>query len=564
MTTGATVNRRESAASPAAGEAARDAGGAGRRADPEAAAALAPRLREIAGPDNVLSDPRQLRTYECDGLTSHRSVPALVVLPDTAEQVAAVVRACAGAGVPYVARGSGTGLSGGALPRADGVLVVTSKMRRIIDVDVANRRAVLEPGATNLSVSKAAGPFGYFYAPDPSSQVICSVGGNVAENSGGAHCLKYGFTVHHVIGLQVATPAGDLEWIGDGTAAPPGYDLLGAFIGSEGTLGIVTKIVVRLTRVPELVRTMLAAYPGMDSGGAAVSAIIGAGIVPAAIEMMDALAIEAAEKAVACRYPEGAGAVLIVELDGPVSDVAYEFDEVRRLCEEAGATEIRVADDPAERALIWSGRKSAFAAVGRISPAYIVQDGVVPRTALHDVLRAITEMSEETGIRVANVFHAGDGNLHPLVLFNDAVETEEERAEELSGRILDACLAAGGSITGEHGVGTDKSAYMPKMFRADDLDTMQRLRCAFDPAGLCNPGKVFPTPRLCGEVPGVRRGAGSTVSAGTSAVGTSAAGASAAGGLRSGAPPAEPDATGDYPAPGEHPFGSSSGKPEQF
>jgi glycolate oxidase len=544
MTTGATVNEPASAASPAPAAAG--------PARPDAAVALAPRMREIAGADNVLSDPRQLRTYECDGLTSHRSVPALVVLPETAEEVAAIIRACADAGVPYVARGSGTGLSGGALPRADGVLVVTSKMRRIIDIDIDNRRAILEPGVTNLSVSKAAAPFGYFYAPDPSSQVICSVGGNVAENSGGAHCLKYGFTVHHVIGLQVATPAGELHWIGDGTAAPPGYDLLGAFIGSEGTLGIVTKIVVRLTRVPQLVRTMLAAYGSMDAGGAAVSAIIGAGIVPAAIEMMDALSIQAAEKAVACRYPPGAGAVLIVELDGPAADVAYEFGEVRRLCEEAGATEIRVADDPAERAGIWSGRKSAFAAVGRISPAYIVQDGVVPRTALQDVLHAIAEMSEQTGIRVANVFHAGDGNLHPLVLFNDAEDGAEERAEGLSGRILDACLAAGGSITGEHGVGTDKSAYMPKMFRADDLDTMQRLRCAFDPAGLCNPGKVFPTPRLCGEVPGVRRGPGTTVSTGTAPDGSGPDG-----GPPAGAPP-------DAAQPGDHPFVTGSGEPEMF
>jgi glycolate dehydrogenase FAD-linked subunit len=541
MTTGATVNPPASADSPAAAAAASGAAASPDAASPDAAAALAPRLRQVLGRENVISDPRQLRTYECDGLTSHRSTPALVVLPDAAEQVAAVIRACTDAGVPYVARGSGTGLSGGALPRADGVLVVTSKMRRIIDVDIPNRRAILEPGVTNLSVSKAATPFGYFYAPDPSSQVVCSVGGNVAENSGGAHCLKYGFTVHHVIGLQVATPAGELEWIGDGTAAPPGYDLLGAFIGSEGTLGIVTKIIVRLTRVPQLVRTMLAAFKNMDGGGSAVSKIIGAGIVPAAIEMMDALSISAAEEAVACRYPAGAGAVLIVELDGPAADVAYEFDEVRRLCEEAGATEIRVADDPAERAGIWSGRKSAFAAVGRISPAYIVQDGVVPRTALSEVLHAIAAMSEESGIRVANVFHAGDGNLHPLVLFDDAEDTAEERAEELSGKILDACLAHGGSITGEHGVGSDKKAYMPKMFSADDLDTMQRLRCAFDPAGLCNPGKVFPTPRLCGEVPGVRRGAGSTVSF---------------------ADGAAPD--GEAAAPGEHPFGTSSGEPELF
>ena len=473
------------------------------------AVALAPRLAEITGARNVITDPHQLRTYECDGLTSHRCTPAIAVLPETAEQVAAIVAACAQARVPYVARGSGTGLSGGALPRADGVLVVTAKMRRIIDVDPVSRRAVVEPGVTNLAVSQAAQPFGYFYAPDPSSQVVCSVGGNVAENSGGAHCLKYGFTVHHILALQVAMPsgpAGSLVWIGDGTAQAPGYDLLGAFIGSEGTLGIVTKIVVKLTRLPETVRTLLAAFTSTDAGGAAVSAIIGAGVVPAAIEMMDALAIEAAEAAVACHYPQGAGAVLIVELDGPAAEVGREYDAVRALCEQAGATEIRVADDPAERAAIWKGRRSAFAAVGRISPAYIVQDGVVPRTALPEVLRKISSLSRQEGIRVANVFHAGDGNLHPLVLFDDARPGEAERAERLSGAILDACLEHGGSITGEHGVGVDKSRYMQKMFGPDDLDTMQLLRCAFDPAGLCNPGKIFPTPRMCGEVPGIRRG----------------------------------------------------------
>jgi glycolate oxidase len=467
---------------------------------------LIPRMTEICGQDGVVADPAELRTYECDGLTSHRVTPALVVLPRTAEQVAAVVRECAAAKVPFVARGSGTGLSGGALPHAEGVLIVTSRMRRIIAVDPASQRAIVEPGATNLSVSDAARPFGYFYAPDPSSQVVCSVGGNVAENSGGAHCLKHGFTVHHVVGLEIVTPAGELTWLGDGTGASPGYDLLGAFTGSEGTLGIVTKVVVKLTRTPQLVNCLLAAFETTGAGGAAVSAIIASGIVPAAIEMMDALAIEAAEAAVACRYPEGAGAVLIVELDGPEADVLREAAAVRVLCEQSGATEIREADDPAERAAIWVGRRSAFAAVGRISPAYIVQDGVVPRTALGTVLDKIAELSAESGIRVANVFHAGDGNLHPLVLYDDSSAGATAAAETLSGAILDLCIEHGGSITGEHGVGVDKSKYLPKMFGADDLDTMQLLRCAFDPASLCNPGKIFPTPRLCGEVPGARRG----------------------------------------------------------
>jgi glycolate oxidase len=476
--------------------------------------ALVARLARICGPDGVVTDAEELRTYECDGLTAHRCSPGLAVLPRTAEQVAAVVRECAAAGTPFVARGSGTGLSGGALPRADGVLIVTAKMRDIIAIDRASRRAVVEPGVTNLAVSKAAQPYGLFYAPDPSSQVVCSVGGNVAENSGGAHCLKHGFTVHHVTGLEIVTPQGELTWLGDGTGAAPGYDLVGAFTGSEGTLGIVTKIVVKLTPIPEAVSTLLAAFTTMGAGGKAVSAIIGAGIVPGAIEMMDALAIEAAEAAVHCRYPEGAGAVLIVELDGPDGDVRREEAAVREICTAQGAYEIRAASDAAERAAIWTGRKSAFAAVGRISPAYIVQDGVVPRTALGRVLDAIGELSAAAGIRVANVFHAGDGNLHPLVLFNDATDGEQEAAERVSGAILDLCIEHGGSITGEHGVGVDKSRYMPKMFGADDLDTMQLVRCAFDPAGLCNPGKVFPTPRLCGEVPGIRRGPHPLVAAG--------------------------------------------------
>jgi glycolate oxidase len=476
---------------------------------------LAAELSAVCGPDGVITDPLELRTYECDGLTSHRTSPGLVVLPDTAEQVAAVVAACARAGVPFVARGSGTGLSGGALPRTDGVLIVMSKMRRVISVDAESRRAIVEPGVTNLAVSQAVAHHGLFYAPDPSSQVVCSVGGNVAENSGGAHCLKHGFTVHHVTGLQVVTPSGELTWLGDGTGNVPGYDLVGMFTGSEGTLGIVTKIVVKLTRTPEAVTTLLAAFGTTGQGGGAVSAIIAAGILPAAIEMMDALAIEAAEAAVHCRYPEGYGAVLIVELDGPAADVERETAAVRAICEQHGAGEIRAAESAAERQRIWAGRKSAFAAVGRISPAYIVQDGVVPRTALPSVLDRIAELSAASGVRVANVFHAGDGNLHPLVLFDDAKPGAAEAAEEVSGAILDLCIEAGGSITGEHGVGTDKSKYMTKMFTGTDLETMQLLRCALDPDALCNPGKIFPTPRLCGEVPGVRKAPHPLVAAGT-------------------------------------------------
>jgi glycolate oxidase len=469
--------------------------------------AVAEVARRLLPPDGVITDLARLRTYECDGLAHYRVVPALVVMPEDAEQLAAVVRACAEHRVPYVARGSGTGLSGGALPHAEGVLVVTSRMRSIIDLRPDDQRAVVEPGVINLDVTRAATPHGYYYAPDPSSQQICSIGGNVAENSGGAHCLKYGFTTNHVLGADLVTPQGELVALGGSAPDAPGYDLLGAVVGSEGTLGIVTSVTVRLVRLPEEVRTVLVGFASTDQAGAAVSAIIAAGIVPAAIEMMDALAIEAAEAAVRCGYPAGAGAVLVIELDGAAVEVAAEYDEVERLCRANGAFEQRVATDPVERALIWKGRKSAFAAVGRISPDYIVQDGVIPRTALPEVLKAIADLSESSGVRVANVFHAGDGNLHPLVLFDDAQPGQGDAAEEVSGAILDLCIEHGGSITGEHGVGMDKSRYMPKMYGADDLDTMQLVRCAFDPVGISNPGKVFPTPRLCGEVPGRHQGA---------------------------------------------------------
>ncbi len=463
-------------------------------------------FRALLPERSIVTDPQQLRTYECDGLASYRTTPAVVLLPETAEEISAIVRTCNEHGIPFVARGSGTGLSGGALPHSSGVLVVTSRMRRILDIDIANERAVVEPGVINLDVTKAVAGDGYYFAPDPSSQQVCSVGGNVAENSGGAHCLKYGFTTNHVLALEVVTPDGGIVELGGPAREAPGYDLLGAFIGSEGTLGVVTKITVRLLRAPESVQTLLAGFPSTDEAGAAVSAIIADGITPAAIEMMDDLSIEAAEQAVACGYPEGAGAVLIVELDGPAAEVEHAFRLTTEHCEERGAFEVRVAADDAERARIWKGRKSAFAAVGRISPDYIVQDGVIPRTALPEVLGRIARLSAETGVRVANVFHAGDGNLHPLVLFDSAEPGAAERAEEVSGAILDICIEYGGSITGEHGVGADKVTYMGRMFTTEDMATMQAVRCAFDPAGLCNPGKVFPTPRLCGEVPGPRRG----------------------------------------------------------
>jgi glycolate oxidase len=474
---------------------------------PAALDELAGRCRALLGEEAVITDEARRRTYECDGLAAYTVVPALVVLAADTAAVRGVVAACHDIGVPFVARGSGTGLSGGALPHADGVLIVTSRMRAIVDVDPDAQRAVVQPGVFNLDVTTAASPHGYYYAPDPSSQQICSIGGNVAENSGGAHCLKYGFTTNHVLSVQFVTPDGELTRLGTTAPDAPGYDLLGAVVGSEGTLGIVTEATVRLTRSPEAVETLLAAFRSTDDAGTAVSAIIGAGVVPAAIEMMDALSIEAAEKAVACGYPEGAGAVLVVELDGPAAEVDSAVREVREHCDSAGAFEIRQAVDEAQRALIWKGRKSAFAAVGRISPDYIVQDGVIPRTTLPQVLRRIDEVARDNGIRVANVFHAGDGNLHPLVLFDGSEEGAAERAEEVSGQILRLCLDHGGSITGEHGVGADKAEYMPQMFSDDDLDTMQLVRCAFDPQHLSNPGKVFPTPRLCGERPGRRSGA---------------------------------------------------------
>ena len=467
---------------------------------------LATRLRAAVGAERVLTDPDQLRTYECDGLANFRCRPGVVVLVESRQHVIDTVRLCAELGVPYVARGSGTGLSGGALPVADGVLIVLTRLRAIRSTSPDDQRIVVEPGVINLWVTREAAPFGLAYAPDPSSQQVCSIGGNLAENSGGAHCLKYGFTVNHVMGAEVVLSDASVVHLGGPAPEHPGYDLLGAFVGSEGTLGVATEVTLRLVRVPEAVQTMLVGFHSVEAAAGAVSDIIAAGILPAAIEMMDALAIEAAEAATACGYPVGATAVLVIELDGPQVEVEAQFAQVASLVQAREAFETRIARDAAERALMWKGRKSAFAAVGRISPAYFVQDGVIPRTMLPQVLGEIGRMADEVGLRVANVFHAGDGNLHPLVLFDDAIEGQAHDAEELAGAILDLCVASGGSITGEHGVGMEKKAKMAKQFTAEDLDTMQLLRCAFDPDGLANPGKLFPTPRLCGERPGPRTG----------------------------------------------------------
>jgi len=458
-------------------------------------------FRAIVGERGMISSPEELHTYECDGLTNFRVMPRAVLLPNSAEQVQAIVRLCYREKIPFVARGSGTGLSGGALPVENGIVIGLTRMNRILEVDFANARAVVEPGVINLDVTARIQHNGYFYAPDPSSQSVCSIGGNVAENSGGAHCLKYGFTTTHVLGLEVVLPDGEMVHLGGKTLDTPGYDLAGVFVGSEGTLGIATKIILRIVKKPECIRTLLAAFPTTNEAGAAVSGIIAAGMLPAAIEMMDNLAIQAAEAAVHPNYPN-CGGLLLVELDGPVAEVEALMTHVDEICRSSGAWEIRVAQSEAERILVWKGRKSAFAAVGRISPNYIVQDGVIPRTALPQIMSEIDRLSQENGLRVANVFHAGDGNLHPLVLYDRRIPGQEEAALALSYKILELCIAAGGSITGEHGVGEEKKSMMSKMFAEPDLETMHRVRCAFDPFQLSNPTKVFPTPRLCGEAPG--------------------------------------------------------------
>ncbi len=468
---------------------------------PSGAPAVISRLQEICGREFVLTHQHELATYRSDGLLHYREVPAAAVLPGTAEQVRQVVQTCFEAGIPWVARGSGTGLSGGALPVAEGVLIVLSRLRRILEIDLDNGRVVVEPGVTNVSVTRAVSPT-HFYPPDPSSQIVCSIGGNVAENSGGAHCFKYGFTTNYVIGLEVVLSDGTMVTL-DRDA--PGYDLLGAFVGSEGTLGVATKIVLRVIPAPESVSTMLAFFDDTSAAGEAVTAIVDAGIVPGAIEMMDRLSIEAAEQSTGAGYRLDAGAALIIELDGPREECLVGLERLTELCAQARALDVRIAQSDAERDLIWRTRKAAFAAMGRIAPAYYVQDGVIPRTRLSEVLRQIDGLARDYNLRVANVFHAGDGNLHPLVCYDSGVEGEAARAEELAGLIIKACVDAGGSITGEHGVGVDKKAYMPSMFGEPDLEAFQRLRCAFDPHGLANPGKVMPTPRLCGEVPGPYR-----------------------------------------------------------
>lgn len=460
------------------------------------------RFAAIVGDSNTISAASELRTYECDGLTGTRVAPALVVLPETTEQVSRCVRLAKTLAMPVVARGAGTGLSGGAVPSEASLVIGLSRMKAILEVDLPNERIRVQPGVVNLDVSRALAPHGYYYAPDPSSQSVCSIGGNIAENSGGAHCLKYGFTVNHAMGATVVLADGTIVSVGGPLADSPGYNLMALIVGSEGMIAVVTEVWLRIVRLPQKTRTIFATFPSTDEAGAAVSAIIANGIIPAAIEMMDQLAIKAIVAATGVDWPLDVGAALLTDMDGIAAEVDHTADAAIASMKLAGAVDVRTPRDAAERALMWKGRKSAFAAVGRISPNYYVQDGVVPRKEIAAVLREIARLGAEAGLRVANVFHAGDGNLHPLVLYDARVPGEEQRAEHVASEILRVCIRYGGSITGEHGVGLDKAPYMAELFNESDLETMNLVRCAFDPGGRLNPGKVFPTPRLCGDRPG--------------------------------------------------------------
>jgi glycolate oxidase len=464
-------------------------------------AAVLAELRDAVDADGLIIERNQLQTYECDGLAVLRSLPAAVVLPRSTGQLEAVVRICARHGIPFVGRGAGTGLSGGALPDDRGIVISFARMTRILAVDIPNQRVTVEPGVINAHVTQRVTPAGHFYAPDPSSQSVCTIGGNVAENSGGAHCLKYGFTTNHVLAIEVVLPTGELVHLGSPTLDAPGYDLAGVFVGSEGTLGVASSMTLRIVRRPETVQVLLAAFDSISAAGQTVSDIIAASILPAAMEIMDRLSIRAAEAAVHPHYPE-CEALLLVEVDGPAAEVDLHMKQVRDLCKANGAWEDRLAQSEQERMLVWKGRKAAFAAAGRLSPDYIVQDGVIPRTKLPVVLERVAEMAAEVGLRVSNVFHAGDGNLHPLVLYDRSIPGQEEIAIDLSMRILYLCVDHGGSITGEHGVGKEKQQAMGYMYSEPDLDTMQRVRCAFDPENISNPDKLFPRPRLCGEKTG--------------------------------------------------------------
>ena len=457
-------------------------------------------LEAIVGRDAVLSDPDELLVYESDGLTLFRALADFVVFPRSAEDVSAIVKIANREGVPFVARGAGTGLSGGCLPAEGGIVLSLMRMNRVLEVDYDNHVAVVEPGLVNLHLSWAVGARGYYYAPDPSSQQACTIGGNIANNSGGPHTLKYGVTTNHVLGLEVVMPDGEIVWLGGRTRETPGYDLVGVFVGSEGTFGIATKIVVRILKKPQAVKTVLSVFDQVDQASAAVSAIIARGLVPAAVEMIDHLTIQAVEDAFGCGYPRDAAAALLVELDGLAVGMEAQAERIVQACRDSGAREVRAARDEAERQLLWKGRKSAFGAYGRISPAYMVMDGVIPRTKLPYVLTRVNEIVAEHGLRVGNVFHAGDGNLHPNILYDPRIPGEETRVVAAGAAIMKLCAEVGGSISGEHGIGLEKSDFMPFIFSAADLDLMQKLKTAFNPTGLCNPGKVFPTNKSCVEV----------------------------------------------------------------
>jgi len=461
-------------------------------------------LRATLGEDAVLSAPEACVAFECDALTAHRHTPELVVLPGSAAEVRTVLRLAAARRVPVVARGAGTGHSGGALPVAGGILLVLSRLNRILEVDAGRRLARVEPGVTNLSISEAAAPHGLFYAPDPSSQVACTIGGNVAENSGGVHCLKYGLTVHNLLELVVATREGELITIGSPLGEAPGLALLPLLTGSEGMLGVVVEATVRLVPLPERVELVMAAFDAVGRSADAVGHIIASGIVPSGLEMMDGPALRAAEAFAHCGYPLDAKALLLCELDGLEHDVQAQLAEVTALLARCGATGVRVAKDAAERARMWSGRKSAFPAVGRLAPDYYCMDGTIPRRRLAAVLARIDAMSREAGLPVANVFHAGDGNLHPLILFDAGPPGELERAERLGADILELCVAAGGTVTGEHGVGVEKLGPMCTQFGSAELEVFHSIKRVFDPEGLLNPGKAVPTLARCADYGAMR------------------------------------------------------------
>jgi len=470
---------------------------------------LVEELRSIAGPDGCLDRPEELFAYECDGLTLHTARPTAVVFPRSREQVQAVVRACRAHGAPFVARGAGTGLSGGAIAHDGGVVVECSRLNRILAIDPVDRFAVVEPGVVNQELSRAAAPFGLFYAPDPSSQLVCTIGGNVAENSGGPHTLKYGTTTNHVLGLELVLPDGQVVELGSPTGFAPGYDLVGAVVGSEGTLGIVTRATLRLAKIPERVETLLAIFADVVSACRTVSGIIESGLVPAALEIVDQRTIRAVEASVyAAGLPTDAGAVLLVELDGPAAALPAQIERVRDLARQAGAQRVEVARDAVERQRFWRARKGAFGAMGRLAPDLYVHDAVVPRARLPEILATVCAIGDRYGLRLSNVFHAGDGNLHPNISFDRRDAGELERVMAAGAEILRACVDAGGVISGEHGIGSEKREFMGLVFSDADLDAMRRLRAAFDPDGVCNPGKIFPATRFCAEANPRARGYG--------------------------------------------------------